>query len=142
MERADLLRRAKNDFWNVELIMKQELSDIFQLDLVAYHIQQTVEKLMKFEMEQSGIDFEWTHEIDVLYKQMEDANLNPPKWILESSKILTDYATKTRYHENLIAGRKRLEEYIPLVRDFLLYQQQQEQKRQEQHDFPISENFN
>ena len=122
-EQADLLRRAAADFQTVEILLAQELSDPFQLDIVAYHLQQTVEKLMKHEMTTIGVEFKRVHEIDVLYEQMEENGLEPPKWIWPVAELLTDYAVKTRYQKNLVANKRKLMELVPKVQSYLVDQQ-------------------
>ena len=50
MKKADLLLRAANDMWAVDLMWgSRPFSDEFQYDLVAYHLQQCLEQTMKFE---------------------------------------------------------------------------------------------
>ena len=138
MQEIDLLRRAAADMWNLELILNQNITDPVQLDIAAYHLQQVVEKTMKFEMSQNGVEFEWTHEIDVLINQMEDAGLKVNHWIKESASILTKYAVKTRYHSSLVAGRTNIEELLPKVKDYLEQQQCQQKLLQ---FVPKSNNF-
>jgi HEPN domain-containing protein len=108
MDKADLLRRAKNDLWTANLILAQELTDEFQLDVAAYHVQQTVEKLMKYEMNEAGIRFMHVHEADLLFEQMQAEGLSPPAWIMEYSETLNNYATKTRYGTNLVTAKQKL----------------------------------
>ena len=94
MFEVDLLRRAKINLWNANLIMKQ-LQEDSQLDLAAYHIQQAVEKMMKFELNEIGASFAFTHDIDVLIQHFDDAGLVPCDWIVTEAATLTNYATKT-----------------------------------------------
>ena len=118
-ENIDLLRRAKADFFIAELILDGALSDPVQLDIAAYHLQQTVEKILKHKMAENGIPFKFVHEIDVLCDQMEDNGITPPEWIRKSESVLTDYATKTRYHNTVIASKTKLNSLMPLVKEFL-----------------------
>ena len=129
MQEIDLLCRASADLWNLELILAQPIIDIVQLDIAAYHLQQVVEKTMKYEMSQHGVIFEWTHEIDVLINQMETAGLVVKDWIKESASILTKYAVKTRYHNMAVSGRTNIEELLPKAK---IYLQEQQQMQQEQ----------
>ena len=85
MGEIDILKRASDDLWTTDLILKQQSADPSKIDVAAYHLQQCVEKTMKFEMMRVGVEFEWTHEIDVLLDQMDRHGLKPPEWIYDVS---------------------------------------------------------
>ena len=121
-ENIDLLRRAMADFSIVEIILAAELSDPVQLDIAAYHLQQTIEKLLKHEMTKNGIMFKFVHEIDVLCDQMEESGLILPEWIRRFEDLLTSYATKTRYHNTIVASKSKLVCLMPLVKEYLDHQ--------------------
>ena len=133
-ENIGLLRRAKADFSIAELILGGELSDPVQLDIAAYHLQQTVEKLLKHRMVENGIAFKFVHEIDVLCDQMEDNGISPPEWVRKSESVLTDYGTKTRHHNTIIASKTKLNSLMPLAKEFLEQQIQESLKLQAVQD--------
>ena len=130
MKKLTLLQRAEYDFKCAELSLKHHTGDEFELDIVAYHVQQTIEKLMKWELENVGYQFSFTHEVHILYQEMLNAGLTPPNWILTHYSVINDYATKTRYGENLVAVKSVLDIIIKETRLYL--QQQQEEQNQKQ----------
>ena len=105
MKKRGLLQRAEIDFKCVELILEHYSGDEAELDVAAFHLQQTIEKIMKWELASNGYVFSLTHEVHVLFQEMIDAELNPPKWIMDHYNVINDYATKTRYSESLVATR-------------------------------------
>ena len=122
-EKIDLLRRAGSDLWNVNLIMSHEISDPVHYDTAAYHVQQATEKVMKYVLQQNGIEFLWTHDISELVEQMIENKIDVPNWISEVAGLLTGYESKTRYLNTLVASKAKLEELIPLITEYLRQQQ-------------------
>ena len=129
MKKRNLLQRAGYDFRCALLGLQHYSGDEFELDIVAYHVQQTIEKLMKWELEKVGARFSFTHEVHILYQEMLDAGLCPGEWIINHYAVINDYATKTRYGENLVAVKAVLDVVLANTDTYL--QQQEELERQE-----------
>ena len=51
MKKYDLLDRAKKDLYSCKLHLQHYTGDELELDIVAYHLQQAVEKTMKFQLD-------------------------------------------------------------------------------------------
>ena len=131
MKKLTLLQRAEYDLRHAKLALAHYTGDEFELDIVAYHVQQTIEKLMKWELENVGFQFSFTHEVQILYQEMLDAGLTPPTWILNHYNVINDYATKTRYGESLIAVRSVLDLIMAETSVYLQQQQQLQQQLQQ-----------
>ena len=130
-DKIDFLRRAKIDL----KICKKTLdgwSDELEVEIAAYHLQQSLEKTLKHQMTLMGLDYPRTHEIKRLFSQLEKAGHTPPEWIWENRQLLTDYAEKTRYGESLVATQRELETFITLLEQYMLAIEQQGTEQDEQ----------
>ena len=119
MKKYSLLDRAKYDFKLAMLGYQHYSGDAAELDLVGYHLQQTVEKIMKYEMSQMGCKFSFVHQLDFLYQEMLDCGLQPPDWILNHYDFFNRCATQSRYHDSLVTTKVVIDMLVPLVRDYL-----------------------
>ena len=132
MKKYDLLQRAYMDLTLAQMIVSQPLSDELHLDMAAYHTQQALEKTMKYKIDSVGETFPFVHEIDVLYSRMEELGLNPPEWIWDNYTVFNNYATKTRYGENLVAVKRGLLELLAKVEAYCNDVRHQQEQRQQQ----------
>ena len=119
MGEISLYSRAISDYKAGKILINHIEIDDNIVDIVGYHLQQSVEKLLKFQIELNGEDFPFTHEIGVLADLVEDV----PEWIVNYSETLTKYGVRTRYSSLRIASKKLilqlynyLEEYIEQVK--------------------------
>jgi HEPN domain-containing protein len=87
------LDRARS---NLERAKLDKLSRHIVYEDMCYDCQQAVEKALKALMVFKNIDFQWTHDISILIKTLEDNRIEVPENINESAS-LTVYAVKTRY---------------------------------------------
>ena len=131
MRKVDMLQRAYMDIQAAKAISAYEFTDGLQYDALAYHVQQSVEKLMKYELESHGIEYPFEHRVNILFELMESNNLNPPEWIWQNRVILNDYATRTRYGEDLVATKSEAVELLELSISFYNDIQQKQLKQQE-----------
>lgn len=113
-EKKTLLDRARVDLVNVESNMKNTEDELF-IDIAAYHLHQAVEKMLKFQMTMIGEEFKRTHDIKVLWGNLEDFGVTPPEWIWENASILNRYQNETKYGEDLVASRREVRELHALA---------------------------
>ena len=119
-EKITLLDRAKADLQNVRLILSHDSSDELFLDIAAYHIQQGVEKLVKFSLSANGVRPKPTHDILVLIEQLEMAGVEVLPWLRENADTLNAYATKTRYGSNIVAVKTKITQLLGLAEEFMI----------------------
>jgi len=117
-DKIDFLRRAKVDL-KISKNILNGWSDEIEIDASAYHLQQALEKAMKHEITLLGEDYPRTHEIKRLWSSLDSLGKTPPEWIWENRALLTDYADKTRYGENLVAVERELREFIALLEEYI-----------------------
>ena len=96
-----LFRSALMDYETAEMIWKSPYYDEMILNNAAYHLQQTVEKVLKGALECVGITVPNTHKISKLIK------------------MLSEWEAETRYDMDFLVEKRKLETAIKEVRDFL-----------------------
>ena len=129
MKKVDMLQRAYMDIQAAKAIIAYTFADELQYDVLAYHVQQSVEKLMKYELETYGIEYPFDHRVNILYELMEQHNLCPLEWIWQNRVVLNEYATRTRYGEDLVATKK---EAMELLEHTINYYENIQKRLQEQ----------
>ncbi|MBI4326169.1 MAG: HEPN domain-containing protein [Chloroflexi bacterium] len=96
-----LLRKAAAD----EVLVDKVLADSDVADeLVGYHSQQAVEKLLKARLAHLGVYYPKTHNLQTLVELLEDEG-KPLPADLADLDLLTPYATIYRYEDPPQAGR-------------------------------------
>jgi len=119
MPKIDLLTRASFDLEvSIELLALPKADEKF-LDIAAYHLQQCIEKVMKYTLAQHGVKFERTHDIEILCRQFIDAKIELPDWIFDNATLLTNYATQTRYGDSVLGVRRRLLGFHALAKELV-----------------------
>ena len=125
IKKIDLLRRAAADLAQIQPNLDNTSDEVF-LDIAAYHLQQLVEKTLKYYMAQHNIEFKKTHDFLVLCNQLDECGIEYPSWIYDNAETLTKYAEKTRNGEDLVGNRRKIKELLILATDFLRELQQQQ----------------
>jgi HEPN domain-containing protein len=87
------LDRARS---NLERARMDKFSRYILYEDMCFDCQQSVEKALKALMVSKNIQFEWTHQIGVLIKTLEDNQIEVPDNIKKSAS-LSVYAVRTRY---------------------------------------------
>jgi HEPN domain-containing protein len=88
-----LLLKARQD-----LALVQNVGDAETIadEIVGFHVQQAVEKAVKAVLTRLGIQYEYTHDLSLLYQQVVDAKTEPPT-TLDAVEELTPFAVQFRY---------------------------------------------
>ena len=88
-----LLQKARQDF---DLVVSVTDDHAVADEIVGFHIQQTVEKAIKASLTRLGIQYEFTHDLSILYRQAENSGLTLPASI-DTVEELTVFAVQFRY---------------------------------------------
>ena len=75
MKKFDLLHRALIDFKLVHTNLDRTVEDDLFLDISAYHLQQGIEKTIKYYMSMYGKSYKKTHDILKLCEQLDSYSL-------------------------------------------------------------------
>ena len=110
-EKKTLLQRARVD---IEITKEniQKKDDEIYIDIAAYHIQQAIEKILKYLIEMEGESYRKTHDISILWGDVDELGLSPPEWIWENRDKLNRYQTETRYGDDIVASRREIIEIL------------------------------
>ena len=138
MRKIDLLTRASKDIWLARVGLNNLTGDEIEYDVIGYHVQQAVEKLMKFILNERGIRFRKDHFIEQLVEQFEDNGIEVPDWVEVNSVMITSWATVTRYGESLVVVKGKMIEILDKV-DIWLQQQQEQQQQQQKQNISVPE---
>jgi HEPN domain-containing protein len=99
-----LLDKARQDFALVQAV--GELDEIAD-EILGFHVQQTIEKAIKAALTRLGFQYQYTHDLSLLFQQAADAGANPPA-TLDAVEALAPFAVQFRYmiHTDLEFDRK------------------------------------
>ena len=114
-----LWHRAKSDIIVSETLLATTFDGDLNLDIVAYHLQQATEKLMKFQLESQGIVPNRTFDLLILAYQFDVAEIEIPEWIISNAELFREYAIAARYGTNLLATRSKMIELLAYIKTYL-----------------------
>lgn len=106
LAKTDLIM-AKN---NLRLL--EDVQDEIYLNYIAYHVQQSVEKMLKLQMELLGEEYPRSHNIAVLVDKCIDLGVDIPELIQDYDVIITEWATGTRYDSSFVTSKRQLTKVI------------------------------
>lgn len=91
--------KALSNFKAAKLLFVCAPNDEEQLNIIGYHLQQTIELIIKHIFSLNGIPFQKTHDIDQLISLAESNNIELylPEYIREKADVISLWETKTRY---------------------------------------------
>jgi len=116
MDKISLYDRAVGDYKLGKRALADAYEDEVLCDLAGYLLQQSIEKLLKFQIELQGDEFDFTHSISKLIDQVKN---EVPDWIVTNREKLTSYNTKTRYSSVRIASITDLKEFYCNLESYL-----------------------
>jgi len=110
-----LLSKAIDNFNIAEIIMNNINDDNESLlNQVAYHLQQTLELSLKYELEMNGVEYTKTHDIEQLIKIGKDNNveLTLSEYIVDHAEMFSAWEAKSRYVLGYLVERTKIEKSI------------------------------
>lgn len=115
-----LFRSAYTDFELAKEISKIPRNDEAFLNGIAYHLQQSVEKLLKAFLECKGVTVPNTHDIYKLVRMSRDngSNVILTSWIDERADTLTRWEMDTRYNMDYSVEAEKVKEGLDEIGTF------------------------
>ncbi len=115
-----LFRSAFTDLELAEEIYRIPRNDEAFLNGIAYHLQQSVEKLLKAFLECKGVTVPNTHDIYKLVRMSRDngSNVALSSWIEDRADTLTRWEMDTRYNMEYSVEADKIQEGIGKIRAF------------------------
>lgn len=131
-----LFKSALMDYRTSEMIYRTPYNDEMFLNNAAYHLQQSVEKIIKGALECVGVTVPNTHRISKLLQMVENngANLVITEWIDDHAEMLSEWEAESRYNMDFLVEKRKLDAAIREVGVFLMTNGIQETLREELHD--------
>ncbi|MGL5675282.1 MAG: HEPN domain-containing protein [Cellulosilyticaceae bacterium] len=120
------LAEADYKFAKMNFEYLKTTSDDMFVNMIAYHIQQAVEKLLKYLIEVKGKRYPKTHDITELIDACEPLNITIPEEIINNDVLITKWCTQTRYNINFKASIRKIELLLPVVEEWLKAEEPQQ----------------
>ena len=123
MKEKTMLDLAISDY-NAAVILFNSLTQVTDeniINLASYHLEQAVEKAIKFVIENNGHEFPKTHNIESLisYAKENDIDLYLNDYIIDHSEMFSAWEAKTRYVIDYLVDKEKVEKSIPHVSRYL-----------------------
>lgn len=95
-------------------------SDEAYLNYVGYHIQQAVELSMKFILEENGIEYKYSHDIEQIIQLAQENNVDlfVTDYIYDKAEMFSSWEAKTRYIKNYKLERNKVSKAITEVNKY------------------------
>lgn len=116
-----LMDKAVHNY-NVAIMIYNSMGgDESYLNYVGYHLQQSLELAMKYLLENNGIQYPKTHDIDQLIRIARKNNINffLSEYIDDHSEMFTLWESRTRYVLNYQLELSKVEKAMKAVGEYL-----------------------
>ncbi len=123
MKEKTMLDLALTDY-NAAVILFNNLknaSDESLINMASYHIEQAVEKTIKFLIENDGYEYPRTHNIETLISFADEngVDLMLNDYIIDHAEMFSSWEAKTRYLLDYLVDIKKVETAIDEVDQYL-----------------------
>lgn len=136
-----LFKSAYTDFELAEEIYRIPRNDEAFLNGVAYHLQQSAEKLLKAFLECKGVTVPNTHDIYKLVRMSRDngSNIILTEWLENRADTLTRWEMDTRYNMDYCVESEKIAEGIAEIKQLFKVNGIQKELREELLDDKIKD---
>ena len=110
------LRKAKGDF---KIAEKNANDPDIDTEIIYFHLQQCVEKLLKSLLSLNNVDFPRIHDIEELVAIARDNGIELPDYV-DNFIELTDFAVEFRY-DFIIEDFSPPDNYLSLLKNFITF---------------------
>ena len=117
---SGLLRRSESDVAIARILLSPEgnpTNDEMITDQAAYHVQQGIEKALKYQTEIMGIPYRKTHNLIGLISDLENHGFDVNQELKAKASIISDWEASSRYNDDFSAVRTEIEDAIKLYED-------------------------
>lgn len=116
-----LFRSAYLDYQAAVSLYQTPFPDEMYFNIVAYHLQQCVKKVIKGALECVGVTVPNTHRISKLLQMVihNGANLTITEWLDDHAEMLSEWEAESRYNMDFIVEKRKIEQAVQQVGSFL-----------------------
>lgn len=129
MKEDTLLLRAEKDIWVAETIFNVLTGDECEVNFIAYHLQQALEKCLKFQLEIKGVPYPFTHEISKLWKADGEVKESLTGELREESETISNWESQGRYIKGYLVSMKDAKNMLKLIKEHVVKVREAEDKR-------------
>lgn len=116
-----LFGKAAANYKSARLLLQHADGDEEQLNFAGYHLSQAVELAMKYLLEQDGVEYPKTHDIDQLIRIASEngVDLHLSEYIEDHAEMLSAWEAKARYIVGYAIESKKLDRALKEVDKYL-----------------------
>ncbi len=117
---SNLLKRARTDINIAKILMSPQgnpENDEMVTHQAAYHIQQGIEKALKYQAEISGVPYKKIHHLSGLISDAEQTGLSVSDELKSMAYQISDWEASSRYNDDFSVLRKDMEKAIQLYEE-------------------------
>lgn len=118
---STLFDKASANFKSARLLLENASDDDEQLNFAGYHLQQAVELAIKYLLEQNGVEYPKTHDIDQLIRIANEngVDLHMSEYVEDHAEMFSAWEAKARYVLGYSIEAKKLVRALSEVDDYL-----------------------
>lgn len=116
-----LYDKAAANYKTAEILLEHAPSDEEQLNAVGYHLQQAIELTLKYLLEQDGVEYPKTHDIDQLIRlgNEHEVDMHLSEYIDEHAEMFSQWEAKSRYIIGYSIELKKIQKALSEVDKYL-----------------------
>lgn len=116
-----LYDKALSNFNSANILLAHMGDDEEQLNIIAYHLQQTLELLIKDILESNGIEYPKTHDVEQLIAIANENNvdLKLNEYLKDHSEMFSQWESKSRYILGYLVEKKKIEQAVDALTEYI-----------------------
>lgn len=116
-----LYDKAASNLRTARLVFDNREDDDAQLNYVGFHLQQALELALKYLLEQSGIEYPKTHDIDQLIRLANESevNLGLSEYLEDHAEMFSQWEAKSRYVIGYSIEQRKIERALEEIDEYL-----------------------
>lgn len=116
-----LYEKSVANYKSARLLFENAIGDEEQLNFAGYHLQQAIELAIKYLLEQDGVEYPKTHDIDQLIRiaKDNDVELYMSEYLEDHAEMLSMWEAKARYVLDYAIESKKIERALAEVDEYL-----------------------
>ena len=128
-----LYDKAASNLKTARLVFDNREDDDAQLNYVGFHLQQALELALKYLLEQSGIEYPKTHDIDQLIRLANESEVDLflSEYLEDHAEMFSQWEAKSRYVLGYSIEQRKVERALEAVDEYLIGIAEKEKAEQE-----------
>ncbi|MCI8366752.1 MAG: HEPN domain-containing protein [Eggerthellaceae bacterium] len=118
---STLYGKAASNYRAAKTLLDYASGDEEQLNMAGFHLQQAVEFAMKYLLEQDGVEYPRTHDIDQLIRIANEGKVDLllTEYIEDHAEMFSQWEAKSRYILDYSIEQKKIERALKAVDEYL-----------------------